>query len=250
MENKRKFEVDYTPNEINILLKRMNTYPYNSKEYKLIRNSIFKIYYKYPEHIINRFINKLDIPYEDLLNDIYVFLLEAIENYEFDTYFTMHINKYISYKIYEKYKIQGIGINKYKKYLNNDDVTLEYILEKHPSDINDIIIKDGYSYIDMLLDNIEKEELREIILNLILDLDKLPTIKNRLPKNITNYKRLLIVRYGLVSGKKISVKETAKIFGRKEKWVQDNLTIARKYLKDAFILYNSKVSTYEKIYLK
>ena len=35
-----------------------------------------------------------------------------------------------------------------------------------------------------------------------------------------------------------------------EKWIQDNLTIARKYLKDAFILYNSKVSTYEKIYLK
>lgn len=250
MENKRKFEIDFTPKEINILLSNMNSYPYKSKEYINIRNQIFNIFSKYPEHIINRFINKLDISYEDLLSDINVFLLEAIENYNFDKYFTIHINRYISYKIFDKYKLDGIGINKYKKYLDNKDVPVEYILERYPLDIYDTCFYQIETDIDRLLDNIEQEEVRMIILNLILDLDELPSIQRRLPRNVINYKKLLIIKYGLVSGKKITDREVAHIFNRKIKWVRDNLTIARKYLKEAFILYNDNALEEEKIYLK
>ena len=255
--NKRKYDVNISVNELNKKFKLMNSYEYKSNEYLNIRNEIFGLYMEYANHIGHRYIDKFDISYEDILEDIYIFIMEAIEKYDYKLPFSIYLNNYITYKITDKNKLNGIGINLYYKSCTNDieeltksqNIKDAFNIQRLDKDILDLNLIDNYSLLDRYIELQNNKDIRNIIIDLIMNLERVPSAKNRAPKNIYNYKRLLVIYYGLNSGKKLTIKETARIFNKKPKWVSDNLTIARSILAEGVLRYNLKAKEEEKIYV-
>jgi len=255
--SKRKYDANISVNELNNKFKLMNSYDYKSIEYLKIRNEILELYMKYANHISYRYITKFNVSSEDILEDIYLCIIEAIEKYNYKLPFSVFLNNYIAYKLTDKYRINGIGINLYNKSCTNDieEITKSqnikdvFNIKRLDKDIFDLKLLDKYSNLDRYIKLQDNKELKDIIIELIINLEKVPSAKHRAAKNIYNYKRLLVIYYGLHSGEKLSIKETVRIFNQKPKWVSDNLTIARSLLAEAVLRYNLKAKEEEKIYV-
>ena len=255
--NKRKYDINISVNDLNKKFKEMNSFKYKSIEYINKRNEIFKIYMQYANHIGHKYIDKYDVSYEDILENIYLCIIEAIEKYNYKLPFSIFLNNYITYKLTDKYRLNGIGINLYNKSCTNDideitksqNIKDAFNIKRMDEDIFDLNLLDNYSSLDRYIKLQDNKEFKDIIVDLIMNLESVPSAKHRAPKNIYNYKRLLVIYYGLNGGKKLTIKETARIFNQKTKWVSDNLTIAREILAEAVLRYNLSATEEEKIYV-
>ena len=249
----RKFKVNVTPSFINEKIKLMNTYPYHSKEYLSIRNEIFLYYIDYPKFVAHKFVEKYNLPIDDCINDIQVFILEAIEKYDFSMFFSSFMALYINRGFAEEYRLSGIGILLSEDIYNNEEQ--ESYESKYISEVfhNRTVLDDDfyleYSDIDALFDKEEEKWFKDLVMSLIIHLEDAPSAKRKTKQTMDRYKKILIVYYGINTGKKLTVKECADFFGKKEKWVYDNLLFARKFLAEMVIMYNMNAKEEEKIYL-
>ena len=279
--NKRKYKslnVKYLSN----LFDKMNN-SQTHEEYINMRNTIFELYIDYPNHIICNYANNYGIrtileynkiSLEDFTHYIYEYILEAIEKYiNVNLPFSVFLRIYVERSILKLLRPDGYGIrstNHLIKIINNildnniDINTLlkdnEYVQENYrvlnnvignSIDISSIDVEDIDSNVEEKFFDIECSKInRELLIDLILNLDTFDIYKRKSNENCELHKKLLILYYGLDGNKPKTLDELAIMFNNNVKWVSNKLLDARKRMVLVIAEYNSFVEDVNKLYIK
>ena len=220
LNNRKYYYTDKRVEEVNKMFISLRNAKENSEYYR-IRNDIFYLYLDYVEYVLDRVIHLYDVPKEDLKNDIFLALLEAIEQFDDVKLFSTYLNNYVKRYLSKKYSTLGAYIldiesTEYSKeclnnnyYLNKSNSYKAFTKENHriPQDIHDLDLIDEENTLEEFFDKINYGLLCDYIVNLKRDKYYHDDVFER-------DKMYFMLYYGIGYDRRYTVIEIGQIVGR------------------------------------